>query len=355
MKKKRQPRRRMGWIAFGLGMIALRVAMEWAPLVAETLYGRGVFQVVRFVLDHTLGLLPFPAVYLLLILLFVWGIYKWRRRRLEERNLMQRLESGVVSVLAVGFGTVGLFLFMWGFNYARIPLRHQLELNIRSLDARDLTVELGRTAEGLNRLAGELPEEPSTDRDARVLEAVKGVLDECGWPAPGGVRVRTFRPGGWIMSFGISGIYNPFTGAATLPSGVPAVSRPFLAAHETAHAYGITDEGEANLVAFLACTRGHDPELAYSGHLALWGYLAGPVSRHDPSGYEKIVRSLSPHAVADLRSISEHWRKYRGALMRAAHQVNDAYLRSQGVRAGVRSYAGFPALLRAWRLRLSGK
>jgi len=351
MSALRQPRKRLGWIAFGLGMIALRVVMDWAPGFAEDMYGRGVFPLIRLIQDYSLGLLPFPAVYLLLFLLVWWLRRRWLRRQRDIASPLQRLGGAVISALAVVFAIIGLFLVLWGFNYARIPLRHQLELPLDPMDGPALVAELERTALELNRLVRRAPVTPGGELENRVRSALAGTLDAMDWPTVGRPRIRFFHPGSLIMAFGVSGIYNFFSGEATLPAGLPRTSRAFTAAHEAAHAWGITDEGEANLAAFLACSRSGDAELAYSAHLALWGYLARPLSRIDSSGLERVATLLSPRVRNDMAIARAHWRRYRGGLMRAAAKVNDAYLRSQGIAAGVVSYESFPALLRAWRRR----
>jgi len=353
MSAMRKPRRRLGWMAFGLGMIALRLVMDWVPGFAEDMYGRGIFPLIRLGLDNTLGRLPFPAVYLLVLLILLWAIRRWGRRERSTRSLLLRLESAIVTGMSVLFGAVGLFLVLWGFNYARIPLRHQLELPLDPLDGPAMVAELQLATTGLNNWAGRAPVIPAPGLETRVRQGLAAILQEVDWPAVGRPRVRFFHPGGLLKVFGVSGIYNPFTGAATIPGGLPMMTRPFTAAHEMAHAWGITDEGEANLAAFLACTRSGDPELAYSAHLAWWGYLAGPVARADRNAYVRITSTLTARVRDDMELIRVHWQRYRGSLQRIARQANDAYLRSQGVAAGVISYEAFPALVRAWRRRES--
>lgn len=342
-------RRSLGWIFFGLGMIALRVAMNWVPGFAEDMYGRGVFPLIRLALDNTLGLLPLPAVYVLIPLLCFWLIRRRRFRRREISSRPQRLGMRVLSMLAFLFAAAGLFLFLWGFNYARIPLRHQLALPLDPLEGKLLIGELEQAAAGLNQWAPPASFDSAQNLEGRVRAAMIETLQSMDWPAVGRPRVRVLYPGVLLKAFGVSGIYNPFTGAATIAAGLPPLSRPFLMAHELAHAWGVTDEGEANLVAFLACTRSADAEMAYSAHLAWWEYLAGPTSESNAKAFSRISAQLLPRVREDQAAIRAHWRQYSGRLMRAARQVNNMYLRSQGLAAGVLSYDSFPALLRAWR------
>lgn len=348
MSASRQSRR-LGWIVFGLGMIALRVVMVWVPGFAEELYGRGVFPLIRLGMDNSLGLLPFPAVYLLTVLLLFAIVRRLRKRNRNIHSLLRRFTGMGLGLAAFLSALAGLFLVLWGFNYARIPLRHQLALPLDPLEEKAVIHELERAAAGLNKWVEMKPASTKTGLEKRVRAAVKTTLQEMDWPAVGSPRVRTLYPGVVLKAFGVSGVYNPFTGAATLPAGLPAVSRPFLMAHELAHAWGVTDEGEANLVAFLACTRSADAALAYSAHLAWWDYLYGPALRADHDAAVALQKRLDAVVRTDQESLRMHWQRYRGRLMNAARHVNHLYLRSQGVNAGVLSYDSFPALLRAWR------
>ena len=61
--------RRWLWINLALLALLLRVILAYFPQVCEDLYSRGLFLVIRFIIDSTLGLLPFATIYLLLIYL----------------------------------------------------------------------------------------------------------------------------------------------------------------------------------------------------------------------------------------------------------------------------------------------
>ena len=54
------------------------------------------------------------------------------------------------SLLAFIGGVVFLFQFLWGFNYGRIPLEEQLELDVKPLSVKELKAELDLAIEGMN-------------------------------------------------------------------------------------------------------------------------------------------------------------------------------------------------------------
>jgi hypothetical protein len=53
--------------------------------------------------------------------------------------------------------------------------------------------------------------------------------------------------------------------------------------------------------------------------------------------------------IFDLKQISENWRQYQGTLAKIGEKVNERYLKSQGVKEGLRSYNRMVVLVAAWR------
>ena len=69
----------MNWktcgIFAGLCALLLRFIFSLSPEITETIYSRGIFVVIRYVLDYTIGLIPFPLLYPLIVLLFLVVIW----------------------------------------------------------------------------------------------------------------------------------------------------------------------------------------------------------------------------------------------------------------------------------------
>jgi hypothetical protein len=121
---------------------------------------------------------------------------------------------------------------------------------------------------------------------------------------------------------------------------------PFAAAHEMAHGYGITDEGAANFLAFLACSASSAPAVKYSGYAAYWSYAAGELPRAEfKSSWDGLPEGMR----TDIRASREQAARYRGAIERLSQKVYARYLRSQGIRDGLRSYSRFVSLVEAWK------
>jgi hypothetical protein len=147
-----------------------------------------------------------------------------------------------------------------------------------------------------------------------------------------------------LSYLGISGIYLPFTAEANVNDILPDSQLPFTAAHELAHQGGVAPEDEANFLAYVACTLHPDADFRYSGALNAALYALGALSQGDAERARRQWK-WSPAVRRDLAALTAWNERYRGPAETAARAVNDAYLKTQGVAEGVRSYGRMVDLL----------
>lgn len=339
-------RRRWQWVFLGLFALGLRFVLSYSPSFVETVFSRGVFVGVRFVLDYSFGLLPFPIVYLfLLVMIFfaIRGILKVRSEKLNWKIRILRIIHGGGAFFG---GLIFFFLFLWGFNYQRIPIEEKLEFNAAPLDGVKLRRVVLRLKDELVLARSQVTSDTSVlaeglvpaDLQPEMRTHLCDFLEAHGYPTPGRVRTSNIWPPGALMRFGIAGIYLPFTGEGYLPRDMPRFDQPFTVAHEMSHAYGFGDEGTCNFLAYMACERSQNPVLVYSGRLNYWGYVINEYYRMQPDSAKALNESLPPGIKADRRVLQEYSRKYRSFLTGFGRSVNHAYLKSQGVREGIKSY-----------------
>ena len=119
---------------------------------------------------------------------------------------------------------------------------------------------------------------------------------------------------------------------------MPQYNRPFSICHELAHSKGILRENEANLIAYLACSRSEDPDFRYSAALSGWIYCGNELYRRDRAAWKRLSETLAPSVRLDLEANTAFWRAYDGAAGRTAERLNHAYLKSKGIRSGAESY-----------------
>ena len=334
------------------------------PLQVEALFAQGLYPRFGGLLGRAAGLFPFSMaeVLLLLAVLLVSGS--------AARGLVRMLRGSAPAVATLATwganaallsGTLyGLFLLLWGFNYARPPLSLLAGLPVAPAPATELVELASELVDESNRTREGLPEDASG-----VLHIDDGIRSVARRVALGYTSASATLPllagasarpkpvllSGLLSRVGITGIYFPFTGEPNVNTTLPDVELPFSAAHEVAHQRGFAREDEANYVGYLACRLHPDADFRYSGLLAASHYVLATLHSVDPSAASRAGAARSPAVLRDEAAIRAWTERYRGRASEVGRRVNDAYLKTQGQAEGVRTYGRMVDLLLAERRR----
>lgn len=352
-------KRDWSWAILGLLALGVRYLAVLNPNTTDEIYSRKFFPAIRNVIDLTLGRLPFPSVYLfILTVLIVLGIYFFRLRK--ALGWKQKLFYSS-RALANGVGAlIFFFLILWGFNYQRTPIVDQLGLYSHALSLEQVKSEVLITQRLAQQYRKSLTTDsaaieetiPYTELEDMVRRNIAENLDMLGLNFTGRPRTKLFPPPGFMRKMGILGIYFPFTGESYIDPTLHALEKPFTIAHEMAHSYGVTDEGEANFIAWVICTNSDDPLLRYSGQLRLLSYQVRDYYRMAPEEYKEWLKTLDKGIRNDLVSIQKVEQEIKPFSLELSRKTNDIFLKSQGVKAGIKSYQQLPKLAFAWRERM---
>jgi hypothetical protein len=189
-----------------------------------------------------------------------------------------------------------------------------------------------------------LPADMGDDMAAAVTHALASMeLPQC----KSGSAKRIF-PKGFLLRFGIAGIYNPFTGEGNLDAALVPPLQPAVMAHELSHSKGYTDEGGCNFIGILACMLHKNPFYRYSGYLTYYQYVNGDLYQADPLLARMLRKSMDVGVQADLRSSYYVSLRYSGWLSDVGEKVNHTYLRTQGVQGGIVNYNRVVTYMLSW-------
>ncbi|WP_114751564.1 DUF3810 domain-containing protein [Pleomorphovibrio marinus] len=344
------------WAFLGLAALLLRWLARLNPEITEAYYSRTFFPVIRNVIDATLAKLPFPTVYLFLF--SVLAVFVLCLNRLAN---LPDIRNKAVFALRNCLNGLGLlvffFLILWGYNYQRVPVYEQVGIFPEPLGEEKLVEEIEFTLQQLTQLRPIIKRDtfpiedilPYPDLERFVREEMGSNLLILGLNHTGSPRAREFFPSGFMRRMGIYGIYFPFTGESYIDPSLHPLEKPFTVAHEMAHSYGITDEGEANFIAWIICTNSSSTLLQYTGHLRLFRYQLNDLYRINENSYLAFVENIPPGIRNDLLSIRENVLSIRPLFLELTKRSNDLYLKTQGVKSGVKSYAELPMLVYAWK------
>lgn len=347
------------WICLAILVLLVRGLFNYCPQCCETIYSRGIYLVFRWLLDHTFGLLPFPGLYIFILFILIYLVVKIKKYYLliktRQFNFLSLLHGLLSFVAALFFW----FLILWGFNYARVPIEQQISLKTaKSLNYDEVVAEASFVKDAIINYRAQIPKVdsmaltsssfPSALEDT-MRQLLTGVLKELHYPYHAHVRGRYMYPKGSFLHFSTSGFYFPFTGDGNIDAGLPILTQPFTMAHELAHGYGFGDEATCNFLAYLACTASSDPAIQYAGNLTYYRYVFSELRRMNKEYYKKERATLPIGVISDLDTIYATIDRYPDFFPGVQQVAYDAYLKSQGVTEGVKSYNRMVVQVAAWR------
>jgi hypothetical protein len=344
------------WITLGIMSLILRSLADLNPPFIEKYYSRGLFPIIRFCFENSLGLFPIAWIYVFYALAFYALFRSFKYLFYKQETVLFRLKNTFIALLSLaGFLLFGFF-FLWGFNYARVPMLTQMGIKTQKMDSTALENELKIAAtETINarKPLGDTPLPIDTAVIAfedKIRTDISQFLEKNGFPNSAGLRGRSLKPNGILFGFGISGIYMPYVGESNMDNGLHALEKPFTMAHEMAHGYGWTEEATANFVAYLACTQSQDPYTRYSGHLMYFRYVASNYKRNFPEKYKAFRDTLPPAILYDMKAINDRHNAFKTWF--DTEGVNNVFLNWQGVQGGTRSYSRVVTLVYSHRNNL---
>ncbi len=339
----------IGILTLGAVMIAVFKAF---PSVTDALYTNGIFTILRVIYDFTIGYIPFAFIYIVFPVL----IYFLLRTAIEKIR-----KEGLLLLLASLFNFIAIFFFLfylfWGFNYYASSVSERMELHNLKLNGEYLKSELSTQYDVLieKRLLLSIDSILVIPIDKRKQEkgirnALESVLAQLKYSTKGRVRVRELIPG-ILMRLRTSGIYIPYVFEGHFDSSIHPLQWNNTLAHEMAHGYGVTDEGECNFLAYLVCSKIDDVYIQYSAEMSYYRYLARAVIRYDGEYYNSFREGLDFRILSDLDQINVYLNKYKELMPIARDKIYDNYLKAHGVEDGIVSYDRMVELIAAYRAK----
>ncbi len=316
---------------FGSTLLASRHPSATEQLYAQTIYPRiaeilsSISVRVPFSLDDVLyGLLLLLLPALLILLAF---------RKIRFRTFAKI----TLNILAAVYL---LFYILWGFNYFREDLNTRLQLNDYTANKADFIRVLDQLVASTNAGYCRVDSLKKHTIDSLVEDSYAKLSETLQLNYPAGSRNdKTITLSRFFAQSGISGYYGPFFSEVHVNKHVLPVEYPVVLAHEKAHQFGVTGESEANFYAWLVCSRSPSRGLQYSGNLFALRYFFSQA--RNLKEYPELVAKISPEVRNDIKTLQQHWQQLRNKnYERVASRVNDAYLKSNKVKAGIDDYHG---------------
>lgn len=347
-------------LAFPLGAL-LNTLFESSPFKWETFYSLGINKYFIQGLSNIFGILPVSffelLIYCALVSLIVSLIYLGIKISRNLRSTPKYLGHSLLNLGAIGATLYICFLTFWGLNYNRPRFNITYDIPIHTYsntDLGDLYAHLLKLASQTRRTLPETQEGLMTTYGGHqeIFERAQLGFDVAkkDFPSLSG-RYGSAKPilASHALNYtGITGIYSPFTGEPNVNIAVPAVTLPSTTCHEMAHQRGYGFENECNFIAYITCMAHPDADFQYSGLIMAISYISNALASVDFELLRTLNDTMDVKVYQDLAAINAFWDQYKGEVKNVSEEINDTYLKSNGVTDGTASYGEMVELLLAF-------
>jgi len=336
----------------------------------ENQYATGIYAVFSRFFRYLFGWIPFSIgdiLYAFIILWLLWKLVKLitkspsptlktgsvdsKEAKISKLITMQIFVHNLLKPVQIFLILYIVFNALWGINYNRIGLAHQLHLQIEEYNLTDLKMINSLLVKKTNeaKLAIENITYPS---NSQLFSKVKAAYQhaEIVYPflkyTPVSLKPSLWS---WVGNYmGFTGYYNPFTGEAQVNTLVPKFLQPFTSCHEVAHQLGFAKEMEANAAAYLVASISKDTLLHYSLYLDMFMYSNRNLFEIDSISAKEFRKQLNPQVKADLIEWKIFNKKYKSSIEPFFRWVYEIYLEQNKQPEGILSYDEVTGFIIAW-------
>jgi hypothetical protein len=338
------------------GLLALLVTVfGFFPSAVERFYSLGVYPAISTLLRLFTKYIPFSLgdlIYIAFVIRLIIKLIRWIILLGKKKYTRQMLGFSLYRAAQFLLWAWVVFKLVWGLNYDRQGIAHQLGIEKRAYTKDEITKLTNNLIDKVNESRRLLPDTvlPARPLDSIYREAYRSYqtrsyeYDFLNYRNRS-VKASLFTSVGDYMGF--TGYYNPFSGEAQLRTDVPRILVPYIACHEMAHQLGYASESEANFVGYLAASASKDPYFRYSVYLDLFSYAQGEQvdmygREKDYKTFEAVIKQnrerLDTLVKKDRRAIREFFNKRKNRVSPAVSSLYDQYLKMNKQTQGIRSY-----------------
>lgn len=316
-----------------------------APLHFQSSYQYHIYPFFRATLAPIVDIIPFPVLYL-----FTLGIVLWLLCILCH-FFKRDWDLGFISLVKGSMFLFTSFYIFWGFNYQLPTFVDRLEIEVADPTDTWIINTLDLQAKKLNQIVETIScEQEFTLKNPEMNDLIQQKLSQLNihlsspYQLHNEVVVQSLISGA-LLRFEATGIYLSQTFQGHIDDAMHCVQKPFTTVHETLHGYGVTEESDCNLLAYLVLSKSDNTFAKFSAELALFRYLAFEGLAINPEYYKSFRTELHPNLIYHLDQINLQLRKYPPLFEGTKDIIYDAYLRGNGIQEGVKNYSYFVKVL----------
>ncbi len=338
--------------------VLLVKAAALSPDISEKLYSRGFYKAISQIISFFPSCFPFSLGELGIIVLGIGllaSVFFCVLRIVKEKsNRLRIIVNSILNLLVICSVLYFSSVITFDLNYQRYTFSRISGLEVRPSTVNDLYETCRKIIANTNEARKKIKEDSngvmklSHSVSSTLKNAIKGyAIESRHYPELGGhysIPKKVFFSKVLSM-MGIQGIHNPFTQEANINVDMPVSFIPSTACHEMAHQRGFAREDEANFIAYLTCCRNPDPDFIYSGNLMALIYSMNALYAADYGKWEQLQKEYNSGVIRDYRAYNRYWHGYEGPVQKVNDAVNNAYLKANNQKDGIKSYGRMVDLL----------
>ena len=331
-------------------LVLATIFIKWVslyPNFIEKHYSNGVYPVISKIQRILFGWIPFSigdSFYAFLILIVLYKTGQLIKIVWKKRFNRKYLVAGLQQIIFFFLFTYVLFNLLWGLNYNRLGVAHQLQLDVKKYSVSDLDTLINSLSKNLNHYAELISAEEKKSLKkkrnlfAETAETYKQVENEFAFLK---YKSKSIKPS--LFSYlgnylGFQGYYNPFSGEAQVNTTIPQSLEPFVSCHETAHQLGYAKENEANFSGYLAAKQSPSVYFRYSAYFDMFNYSIAGLIRQDSTFAKAYLNQLHPVVKKDRIELKEFFRRHRNQLESVISWGYGEYLKANNQPGGKQTY-----------------
>ena len=344
-------------VLIALAAVGLFFLLPYFPHFTERVISRGLFRVVGFPMQWVVSLLPVSLTELLVVLgipAAVVMLVIWVVRLCRGPGRRQRLERGCRFMAWCVSLVMLLYMLTCGGNFSRRPLSDLMELPQREYTVEELAAVTAHLAANLSAARKQVAEDEegcmtlSASVEDTLLaadDAYHNLRQDYPFLTTAVWRVKPVALSHLWSYTGYVGVYCPWLGETSVNVDAPYGDLGHTATHELAHTMGFAKEDECNFLAYLACITSGQPDYVYSGYLSAFIYCSNTLYKADKQAWNEAHKACSEAVRRDLKQRNAYWDQFEGEVMDSSQQVNDTFIKANGVESGSFSYGEMVELL----------
>lgn len=323
-------------------------------LVTGALYipgwGNRYSQTVYPLIAQTLGTcsqnVPFALGDAFIAAAIVWFIASPLYKRLAQKQNWKKILCAEAEFL---LWLYVWFYLVWGLNYAQPDFYARTGIARTEYAETDFLTFVDSYVDQLNHSYTAVN---LLNKDSIIHAVTEGY---CGtdrlpgihplWQPHPHAKTMLFTP--LASMVGVTGSMGPFFCEFTLNGDLLPSYYPSTYAHELAHYQGISREAEANLYAYLSCTRSHAPAVRFSGYLSILPHVLSNAARLlTEAQYLQIIGSIRPEIIHLAMYNQQYWAgKYSPLIGNLQKWLYELYLKGNRISSGRKNYSEVIGLL----------